>query len=98
MPKKQTLPKNFFIPCNCCNGAGKVPDPKAQGAMMKAERQAAKATQKEVAEQMGLSDNYICDLESGNRRWTEDLVTRYRTALKAKTFAGRRKAGHLGAA
>ena len=92
MPKKPTLPKNFFMPCSCCNGTGKVPDP--QGSMMKAERQAAKATQKEVAEQMNLSDNYICDLESGNRRWTEDLVTRYRAALKAKTLSGRHKVLH----
>ena len=76
-------PKNFHAKCPNCNGTGKVPDPKVQGPMMKQERTDAKATQKQVAERMKLSDNYICDLESGNRRWTDELVSSYRAALKS---------------
>ena len=82
MPKKPT-PKNFHAKCPHCSGTGKIPDPKVQGPMMKQERTDADATQIQVATLMKLSPNYICDLESGNRRWTDDLVKSYRNALKS---------------
>ncbi len=82
MPKKPT-PKNFHAKCPHCSGTGKIPDPKVQGPMMKQERTDADATQTQVATLMKLSPNYICDLESGNRRWTDELVKSYRDALKS---------------
>lgn len=81
MPKKPT-PKNFYAKCPHCSGAGRIPDPRVQGPTMKQERTDAGATQTQVATHMKLSPNYICDLESGNRRWTDELVKSYRDALK----------------
>ena len=43
----------------------------ATGRVVKTAREAAGKTQKEVAEKMGISAMFLCDLEFGRRNWTE---------------------------
>lgn len=49
---------------------------------MKAIRLKAGAPLEKVAAFIGVKRQYIYDLERGNRRWNQDLITKYQNALK----------------
>lgn len=68
-------------PCPRCKGTGRIPDPHAIGAAMKARRIAARLTLREVARRMGFTAPYISDLENGRRPWNDVALARYATAL-----------------
>ena len=52
------------------------------GLMAREERQAQGLTQKAVADLMGLTEPYVCDLERGRRNWRPDLVEQFNNALR----------------
>lgn len=68
--------------CSRCSGTGIELDPRAVGADMRALRERAGKTLRAVADAMNLSAPYISDLERGNRSFTEEMIGRYKEALK----------------
>lgn len=58
-------------------------DHAAMGHKMRQEREACGISQAEVGRAIGLSSNYISDLEAGRRRWTAKMAERYLAALKS---------------
>ena len=68
--------------CSRCGGSGREFDPAAVGQQMRELRMKAGLTLATVAARMVLSAPYISDLERGNRNFNEELVTRYKEALK----------------
>jgi predicted transcriptional regulator len=69
-------------PCPKCGGHGKVFDDRVQGFILRMEREAQGVTQKGLASQMGVSPQYLCDLEQGRREWNAALIEKYREGLK----------------
>lgn len=70
------------IPCERCDGTGKVMDPRSVGKEARAARLLAGFTLGEVAHLIGYSVPYVSDLEHGRRNWTNDLRARYLAALE----------------
>ena len=71
--------------CPRCYGTGTDPDWRATGAARKAARIAAGITARLVAKRMGVKPPFLCDLESGKRRFTLARLA----AHKAACMAGR---------
>lgn len=67
--------------CPTCNGSGSVPADDV-GSVLMAEREKAGVQRVDVAEKMGVSASYLRDLEQGNRRWTNELLSSYQKALE----------------
>lgn len=65
--------------CPSCLGTGKVPDHACIGASL---RELRTKSLRAAAGDMGVSASHLCLLEAGKRRWTPDLVKRYRKACK----------------
>lgn len=67
-------------PCTCCDGTGKEYDNDAVGVEMRKLRLKAGLTLKDVGTGVKppLSQAYLCDLELGNRRWSNHLIAEYR--------------------
>lgn len=63
--------------CPRCEGTGKV----VQGEEMKALRLQERLEAKTVAERMGISQSFLCDLENNRRDWTKARELAYRKAL-----------------
>lgn len=82
-PKKKAardLSKDL-IPCVHCSGKGQVENPATIGATLRQLRLKAKQTAKAIADEMGLSQAFICDAEAGRRTLTPERIAGYRTAL-----------------
>lgn len=75
---------NKTVKCGYCNGTGKVPDNDAIGEEMKSLRKARGVSLAELGRTLKPSRTagYLSDLEQGNRRWNQDLITKYQNALK----------------
>ena len=67
------------VKCPKCLGTGIVQDQKLVGRMMKFER--AKSL-RETAECMGITPSHLCLLESGKRRWSPELVAKYKECCR----------------
>ena len=74
----------FLKGCPHCAGTGFVYND-ALGPHLRQKRIQLGITQKEMARVLGISPQYLHDLEHGNRQWTEERV-----ALYVKMVAGRR--------
>jgi predicted transcriptional regulator len=57
-------------------------DDQQTGARARKARLSAGLTQGKIARRMKISVGYVSDLELGQNRWTEELVSRYIRALK----------------
>lgn len=68
-------------PCQHCAGTGKEPDHRQLGEDLRRFREWHEASLTAVAEELGLSKSYVCDLELGRRNWRMDLIDRYRAAV-----------------
>lgn len=68
-------------PCGSCGGTGVQPADDV-GEMLAEEREEAELTRASVAEAMGISPEYLRELEKGTRRWSTDLVNRFRDSVK----------------
>ena len=73
--------KHKKMDCHCCKGTGEEIDHVAVGDMLRKRRIAAKKSQTYVANKLGLSSAYLCDLEFGRRLWRDDLIQKYEKAL-----------------
>ena len=70
MKKTSTVGK-----CTTCSGSGKVKVPNPEG--LREARQRAGLTLRQVAERVGHSVVYLCDVELGRRRCTEKILAAY---------------------
>lgn len=68
-------------PCGKCGGSGWIRDRRVEGAEWRERRQRAGKTLRAVAESMGYTLSYLCDLELGRRDWNMKLREEYREAL-----------------
>lgn len=66
--------------CDKCGGVGWLP---AVSTLSRKRRESGKAA-KDVANHMGISAQYFCDLENGRRAWNYKLVENFEKALNAK--------------
>ena len=69
------------LPCPSC-GFDVVSIPKNVGVVLRRERMRLKMEAGDVARRMGVSGAYLCMLENGGRKFTHDLIHRYKAALK----------------
>lgn len=69
--------------CPRCEGSGRIKDPSVTGRQMRALRKASGKSLRHVAGAMRLSPAYISDLELGRRGWADDLIERYKRAVRA---------------
>ena len=69
-------------PCPHCGGTGLIQDPVAVGQEFRALRVKAKLSAAEVARRIGVTPQYVCDLELGRRHWPHKQMEAYRMALK----------------
>lgn len=65
--------------CPRCLGTGEVQDQKKIGLMMKFERG---VSLRDAAACMGITASHLCRLESGKRRWTPELVEKYKECCR----------------
>lgn len=75
--------RNGWKPCSKCGGSGEVRDPAEQGRQMRALRKASGKSLRHIAGAMRLSPAYVSDLELGRRGWADDLIERYKKAVRA---------------
>lgn len=61
-----------------------VIDDQATGAKMRALREAAKVSLRDLGDRIDLSAPYLSDLELGRRAWSEQRAEQYAAALKPK--------------
>jgi len=73
--------------CKRCNGTGEEVDNK----WMVHLRELADITQLECSKRMGISQQYLCDLEQGRRDWDTDKLEAFDKAIAGKNN-GKRKA------
>lgn len=76
-------------PCRRCGGSGVEVDPVETGREMRALREAAGLSLREMARRMGYSVQYISDLERGQREWRAALMQPYRDLSGQQQEAGR---------
>jgi len=74
-----------IITCPHCQGKGKTIDPAKQGQRLRKERRKTGISLRKLAAEMGLSHNYLSDLENGNRQMDADKSRAYRHALAILT-------------
>lgn len=60
-----------------------VQDSAATGLALRTMRKKDQLSLREIARRMSITPAYLCDLERGNRNWTDDLCKRFQKALKA---------------
>lgn len=68
--------------CPHCNGSGTVDDPYLIGLEMRKLRDACGLSVREVARRIKKSAMYVSHLERGLRNWSEEMIAKYRKALK----------------
>ena len=71
------------IPCPRCSGTGTLANAAAQGRALKAERirRLGRGSHSAVARMLGIQPPYLCDLESGARRFSAVRLKNYMAAL-----------------
>lgn len=69
--------------CHCCGGTGVDIDGVITGESMRDLRLALRLNQSSVAKELGVSNSYVSQLESGKRKWTPELLKAYRKACGA---------------
>lgn len=75
--------REFEAPCEHCEGTGHRWDDKALGKFLTERRQKLGLTQKAVAKAlMGISPQYLADLEKGRRAWATWHVRAYVRILR----------------
>lgn len=77
-----------YIECPKCRGTGTIPDPKTTGTELRNKRRKARVSLTAVADCIGFSTSYVCELEQGRRHWSKVLITEY---LKAIEFLNQKK-------
>jgi transcriptional regulator with XRE-family HTH domain len=70
------------LPCPRCHGSGHVQDDAAIGAQMRQLREEAGPSLREVARRMGCSAQYVHQLETGDRHWSEERKSLFLSVLK----------------
>lgn len=70
------------LPCERCDGTGRVPDDRELGRAMKKLRLSNRLTLREVARRLAVSAAYVCDLEHGRRAWHGAIRAAYLRAVK----------------
>lgn len=70
-------------PCERCLGTGNQIDQKARGRHAKIERVKNGKSQQDMANAMGITAQYLCDLEHGRREWTLTLWRKFTKAVLA---------------
>jgi transcriptional regulator with XRE-family HTH domain len=73
--------------CPACLGGGTVPADDV-GPVLREEREKAEITATALAEAMSVSRAYLNDLEAGNRRFTNELLASYQSALEGLRNGG----------
>lgn len=76
-------PATNDLACPHCQGTGRIPDPVAVGAELRAARKRAGLTQRAMARILGISFGYLCDIEKGRR-----IATHQRARAWAKLMMG----------
>lgn len=66
-----------FKPCGYCGGSGQCLDDVAIGMALRAKREAAEISGREIAKRLGYSAAYLSDMELGRRRWNGAKVKSY---------------------
>lgn len=64
-------------PCSHCDGTGRVFNDALIGQHMRHRRQTAGVSVRQAARRLNFTPSYLCDLESGRRRWSQRLVDAY---------------------
>lgn len=70
--------------CQRCNGSGLEPDHSETGKLMRAKREDASLSLRDVAERIGISAAYLSDMELGRRAWASDMIAKFEKAISAK--------------
>lgn len=65
-------------PCRCCDGSGKEVDQVSVGKEMRALREAKGMKLTRASEKMGISTTYLCDLEFGRRKWSQERINKFK--------------------
>ncbi len=76
-------PESFF--CPYCQGTGRANDADDEciGLSVRSIRRRHEIAAADVAEVMGVSRQYVCDLELGRRPFSLELVKRYKRSVGA---------------
>ena len=74
---------HLTINCPLCRGSGKIVTDRAIGAAMRTLRKQASISLQKMSPHMGLSVSYLSHLETGRRRWNDELRARYLDAVKS---------------
>lgn len=72
------------IPCDKCEGTGRLLDQREVGKELRALRIAAKISLRNMAESLGLSAPYVSDLELGRRNWSRTKIKDYTRMVARK--------------
>jgi transcriptional regulator with XRE-family HTH domain len=70
-------------PAQCCANMKSENSDKAIGKMLKSLRESRGIKQNFVAEKLGISNNFLSQLESGDRRWYALMVKKYENIIGA---------------
>jgi hypothetical protein len=70
---KEQLMTDDFEACSFCEGTGETPT----GAYLRSLREASGLTLKALAARIGVTDQYLCDIEHGRRRATPAIAKGY---------------------
>lgn len=68
--------------CKRCGGAGVEPNQTEIAAYLSRERIRASVLQKDMAKALGISPQYLADLEKARRPWSADMRKRYSEELR----------------
>ena len=71
-------------PCHCCAGSGTETDNAKTGRAMSGLRLRAGIGLREMARALRISHSFLCQLEQGNRTWTEEVRFHYHQQLNLK--------------
>ena len=71
-------------PCRCCAGTGDEIDNEKIGLALSGLRLRARIGLREMARLLDISHSFLCQLEKGNRTWTDDLRIRYHKQINLK--------------
>jgi transcriptional regulator with XRE-family HTH domain len=56
--------------CKACNGSGIEPNQRVIGEELRANRKELRISLNEVADFIGVTPQFLCDLEHGRRKWS----------------------------
>lgn len=65
---------SHMMPCPECCGSGLVVDPVYLGARVRSAREATGESLRAVANRLGCSAPFLCDLEKGRRGWSGEVA------------------------